>query len=415
MNSREVSLERLLTAVEEAPPVDSVAVVARILAERVEAREVCFLITDFAGDQVRRLPALPESEEGKQSRIDLPGTIYDEVIRSQRPQTTEAPTAGGYQGGFRTVAPVTNRGDAIGLLELTTPATPTETEMRHIAQAAHALAYVLLANGRFTDLYEWGQRPKPPTLAAEIQQNLLPDSLCCEAGQATVAGALEPAEDTSGDTFDYALDEHTLQLAITDAMGHNTDAALLSTIVTGALRNARRARRPVTEMAQAAHEALREHGRGATVTGQLLRIELATGRAALVNAGHPWPFRLRDGQVTEIRLHVDLPFGGPWPGEYHAQDLDLQPGDRLMLFTDGMTERNTADLDLPALLQRGAHLHLREAARFATRALREATGGEILDDATVLCLDWHGPGASQRNSHAGADTRHDLGAGNDGA
>lgn len=99
----------------------------------------------------------------------------------------------------------------------------------------------MIANGRFTDFYTWGKRSRPPTLAAEIQYQLLPSSLSCEAAQFTLCGSLEPSEDLSGDTFDYTLDRDTLHVSVTDPMGHDIDAALAATVLVSALRGARRA------------------------------------------------------------------------------------------------------------------------------------------------------------------------------
>jgi Stage II sporulation protein E (SpoIIE) len=107
-----------------------------------------------------------------------------------------------------------------------------------VALVAHALAYVVIANRRFTDLYEWGQRSVPLSLAAEIQHRLLPDAYTCEAGQFSLAGWLEPAGNIAGDTFDFSLERDTLHLSMTDAMGHSVQAATLATVLVGALRNA---------------------------------------------------------------------------------------------------------------------------------------------------------------------------------
>jgi hypothetical protein len=95
--------------------------------------------------------------------------------------------------GTRVLAPVTNRGEAIGVLELSLTEAPDEQSLADVALAAHALAYVVIANRRFTDLFEWGQRSVPLSLAAEIQHRLLPAAYTCEAGQFTLAGWLEPA------------------------------------------------------------------------------------------------------------------------------------------------------------------------------------------------------------------------------
>jgi hypothetical protein len=170
----------------------------------------------------------------------------------------------------RIVASVTNRGDAIGLLELFLPAAPDAEVMREIGETAHALAYIVIANRSFTDVYQWGRRTSPLSLAAEIQHRLLPASLACEAAQFAVAGALEPADHVAGDTFDYVIDRDSVQLSVTDAMGHDVDAALLATLVVGALRRARRAGTALDEQARQADQALRDHGRQGYVTGQLL-------------------------------------------------------------------------------------------------------------------------------------------------
>ncbi|WP_037955889.1 PP2C family protein-serine/threonine phosphatase [Streptomyces sulphureus] len=398
MTSRELNLQEILRAVEQAPPTSSVTAVADLLAEQVDAHDVCFLITDLAGEALWRLPAVWADREGKADPVEpLPGTVYDEVLRTQKLHVVEAHAPDGYKrGGYLVVTPVTTRGDAIGALELVTQQPPTPSEQEHIAQAAQALSYVVTINRRFTDLFEWRRRTKVPSLAAEIQHNLLPAALAVEAGQATVAGALEPAGDIAGDTFDYSLDEQALHLSITDAMGHGVESALLASLVAGALRQTRRAALPLPEQANAAHRALLEYGRGGTATGQMLWVDLTSGHALLVNAGHPWPLRLRAGQVTELEPQVDMPFGNPWQDSYQVQEISLYPGDRLVFLTDGMLERNTRTLDLPTVIARDTALHPRQAVRSMVQALRAATDGELLDDATVVCLDWYGPGSSQR-------------------
>ena len=403
MTARELNLQEILRAVEQAPPTSSVTAVTDLLAEQVDAHDVCFLITDLAGEALWRLPAVWTDREGKPDPVEpLVGTVHDEVMRTQKLQIVDAHAHDGFErGGYLVVAPVTTRGDAIGVLELVTQKPPTPSEQAHIAQAGQALSYVVTINRRFTDLFEWRRRTRVPSLAAEIQHNLLPAALAVEAGQATVAGALEPAGDIAGDTFDYSLDEHALHLSVIDAMGHGVESALLASLVVGALRQTRRAALPLPEQAKAAHRALLEYGQGGTATGQMLWVDLTDGRALLVNAGHPWPLRLRAGHVTEVEPQVDMPFGNPWQDGYRVQEIELHPGDRLMFLTDGMLERNTRNLDLPTMIAHDAAQHPRQAVRSMVQALRAATDGELLDDATVVCLDWFGPGSSRRTGATG--------------
>ena len=394
----------LLTAVEAAPPIAAAEVFAAALAETLEARDVSFLIADFSGRSLVRLSHVDRVEsDGTLGRertqaVPLDGTPHRRAVAEQSVEVLAE------NGGSRLFAPVSSRGEAVGLLELGLDHPPDERTVAVVAGAAHALAYVVIANRRFTDLFEWGQRSLPLSLEAEIQHRLLPGSHTCEAGQFTLAGWLEPAGDVGGDTFDFSLERDTLHLSMTDAMGHTLDAALLATVLVSALRNARRRGVGLAEQAALAHRALADYAvGGGFVTGQLVRVDLPSGRARIVNAGHPPPLRIRAGKVEEIKLHADPPFPFAPRGDYEVQDLALEAGDRLLFVTDGILERNASDVDVRSLMISCRHLHAREAVQELTRAVVSACGGELRDDATVLCFDWHGGPPRDRDSSSGAD------------
>jgi serine phosphatase RsbU (regulator of sigma subunit) len=395
-----LNLDELLAAVEDAPPVDAADVVGERLAQELGATAVSFLIADFSGRALIRLDydgsAGGGRAQGRETAEHVPLADTPQG-RALAEQTVEVV-------GTCVYAPVTNRGEAIGVLELTLPQAPDAEAIADVALAAHALAYVVIANRRFTDLFAWGQRSVKLSLAAEIQHRLLPGSYTCEAGQFTLAAWLEPAGNVGGDTFDFAIERDTLHLSITDAMGHTVGAAVLATVLVGALRNARRAGTGLTEQARLASAGLGDFAQdGGFVTGQLVRIDLATGTALMVNAGHPPPLRLRDGRVERLDLLVDPPFGTVPDYEYREQPLPLLPGDRIMFVTDGMLERNAASVDIAALMEAAAGLHPREAVQHLIRAVLQAVDGELADDAAALCLDWHGGPPRGRSSASGAN------------
>src|SRR5213083_1689603 len=344
-----VNLNALLAAVEAAPPVAAVDVLAGALAEAIGAREVSFLIADFSGRSLIRLghSGGKGRMQGKETaeRVSLVGTPHGRALAAQAVEVVVE------DGSSRLFAPVTSRGEAVGVLELALEDVPDEQTVADVALAAHALAYVVIANRRFTDLFEWGQRSVPLSLAAEIQHRLLPGAFTCEAGQFTLAAWLQPAGEIGGDTFDFSLDRDTLHLSMTDAMGHTMDAALLATVLVGGLRNARRRGVDLAEQARLANDALADQaGEGQFVTGLLVRIDLAAATAGIVNAGHPPPFRVRGGQVQQLQLEVDQPFGLQAGGGYRVQALSLEVGDRLMFLTDGMLERDAARMNISAIL-----------------------------------------------------------------
>ncbi|WP_406131352.1 PP2C family protein-serine/threonine phosphatase [Streptomyces sp. NBC_00989] len=392
MEGRDLELGEVLAAAEAAPPGESVDVVARDLQKRFGAEHVSFLFVDLIGQRLVRLAAVGGETDDPGESLDLRGSVYDGVLQSQRQQVE----ADG-QGGRRVITPVTNRGDCIGVLEVTLQCVD-DTVLRQVREAAHALAYIIVTDRRFTDLYHLGRRTTETSLAAEIQHQLLPSAPCCEAEQFTLAAGLVPADDIGGDTYDYTLDRDTLHLSITDAMGHDTNSALLATLLVSALRRSRRSGCDALKQAHHAHQALLSHSRG-LATGQLLCVDLDTGRCDLVNAGHPWPLLMRDDAVEVVHLAVNLPFGVAASASYRLQELQLRPGDRLVLLTDGMQERGAAAVDLASLVHDTRPLHPREAVRSLTAAVLAACHGNLRDDATVLIVDWHG----DRRGPAGTD------------
>lgn len=413
-----MDVERVLAAAEDASPVDAVEAVARELGVAFGAVAVSFLITDLSGRALVRLAHVPlssnpgvapdalapgERREDEESATVLPfdGGPHEQAVRTQSVQVIEA------DGSWAVLAPVTERGESIGVLELYVPDEPSPDVLSEIGRVAHLLAFVIIANRRHTDLFEWGQRSRAFTLSAEIQQRLLPEARTCEAAAFTLAGWLEPAASIGGDTFDYSLARDSLHLSLTDAMGHGVEAALTASVCLGGLRGARRRGLSLLEQAHEANVALAEHAAHRSdedfVTGLIGRLELPSGALEIVNAGHVAPYLLRRGELTILDLRVDLPFGMFTESTYATSVVALEPGDRLLLVTDGMLERDVASVDLPGAIRDSRDLHPREVVRALADHALAAAEHALKDDATLLCLDWHGMHDEARGSVSGAE------------
>jgi serine phosphatase RsbU (regulator of sigma subunit) len=418
-------LGALLDASENASPLEAVGAVTECLAHSLGASAAFFLIADLAGGALvrmshgssdealvlqglGRLEGIPRLDDGEQS-VSVPiGGAVEMALRTQTPQVL--PPAGGSRpdcAGWVVLAPVTQRGEVLGLLQLTLPNPPAPPVLAEISRVGHLLAFVVIANRRHTDLFDRAERSSPFTLPAEIQRRLLPAALTCEAGAFTLAGWLEPAASIGGDTFDYSLGRDVLHLSLTDAMGHGVASALTATLCVGSLRNSRRMGVSLEDQAQAANRALFEYavlnGAEQFATGMVGRLDLHSGSLSIINAGHVPPYLCRNGSAAAAPLAVGLPLGLFADTSYEESRVQLEPGDRLVLVTDGMIERNAEGLDLPQAIVDTRSLHPREATHSLTGMVVRLSGPTLADDATIMVLDWHGDHGVARRTSAGAE------------
>lgn len=239
--------------------------------------------------------------------------------------------------------------------------------------------------------------------ARRIQMGLLPDITTQFAGERrfTVAALLEPARAVGGDYYDcFMLDERRLCLAIGDVSGKGVPASLfmaISKTLTGTLT--RRHRELRKAFADIEAELNRENPEYLFVTAFVGILDVESGRLEYVCAGHDAPVIRRGDQL--LRIDTSAIAGPPlcaadsFPFESAA--MQLQPGDLICLFTDGITEATdgTQMFGLPRLLAAIGSMPLVALAEDA-QALRNAVrqfeaGHPPSDDLTLLLLRWKGP------------------------
>jgi serine phosphatase RsbU (regulator of sigma subunit) len=187
-----------------------------------------------------------------------------------------------------------------------------------------------------------------------------------------------------------------------DSVGHDLQSSMVSHLVSSALRNARRNGLDLPDAYRAADEAVRHifpdlH----FATAAFGHLDLRTGAFRWVSAGHPPPILVRGGTVVgEAPLTPIVPIGLN-AREVVVNEVALEPGDAVLLYTDGVTEggaRGTERFGLARLvdlLGRGLHedLPLAEVVRRLVIAVMEHTAYELHDDTTLLLIDYRRPPA----------------------
>ncbi|MGW0632851.1 PP2C family protein-serine/threonine phosphatase [Streptomyces sp. NPDC002758] len=377
----------LLDRAHEMPP----QLIAPLIAEeigRVGGRDVSVLLQDY--EQVMLVP-LPGRRLVVDEAEPIAGSHAGRAFLEATP--VEVPRA----DGVRMYLPLLDGSDQVGVLGVTMDCVDDD-DRRLLRRLAGLIADILVTKNSYTDQFTKARRRTAMSVAAEIQWSLLPP-LMMSVPQVEVAGILEPAYEVAGDSFDYALNDDILHLAVIDAMGHGLGAAVMATAAIGAYRHARRADVGLSEIYAFMDRVIADQfGPEHFVTAQMMRLNIATGHLQWVNAGHPPPLLIRDRRVIgRLESPTTLPvgFGGEEP---RVSEQMLRRGDRVLCFTDGLIEEREAggeQFGLEQLIDIVTKVGVKEKGvramvRALSHALMSARGGVTSDDATIFLVEWHG-------------------------
>jgi serine phosphatase RsbU (regulator of sigma subunit) len=346
-------------------------------AQRIAEVPLALYVVDIDGSHLLRVAGperLPE-------RIEVPLAIGPELDSAG----LAALRAGlAHRRGVE-VVPLWLRGRATGvMLTLGRPRRP-------LAEIARQAAAAITLADRYTDTFARGQRRKQPAAAAEIQQSLLPPRISRISG-GELAGNVLPSYEVAGDWFDFVENLDGVWITLADGLGPSTRAAASSAVALGALRASRRSGSSIQEALMLMHRTLREMpGPSAEMTAIVARWDPATFRLEIVNCGHVTPLVIRaDRAVEQIDIPIKRGLGGrasPRPSELV---MSLEPGDRLIICSDGVISDGDGQAGL-------GHDQVAEAALLAepgsaadtVRKIHRAVldvRRELTDDATVVCL-----------------------------
>jgi serine phosphatase RsbU (regulator of sigma subunit) len=307
--------------------------------------------------------------------------------------------------------PLIDGTERLGVLGLTVADT-SEAMLARYRTLASLTGMLIKDKSSHSDTYAQVRRSREMALQAELVWAFLPPRTFATP-QVLVAASLEPAYEAGGDAFDYALLGDHLHVSIFDALGHDLAAGLLASVCVASCRSTRRTGDSLASIvARADHAIAKQFGDSRFVTALLCDLDLSTGVFSWIPCGHPPPLLIRENRTVRELTRAPQPALGlaglarrREKEDRHGQDPappcteKLEPGDRVLLYTDGVTEGRAAD-GVPFGIQRlsdfiirhsNAGLPASETMRRLNRAILDYQHGRLLDDATAIMVEWRPP------------------------
>jgi serine phosphatase RsbU (regulator of sigma subunit) len=353
----------------------------------MNADEAVLYLADY-GQRV--LVPLPGADVAAREPLQIDGTLGGRAFRDVAVLDGEA--AG---GGHRLWLPLLDGTTRLGVMEVTVDRLDEHVQRFH-RQLAGLIAEIIVSKDMYGDHFKVLRRRREMTLAAEMQWNILPP-LTFTTPDVSISGMLEPCYSIAGDTFDYAYDDGVASMAIIDAMGHGFEATVMASVVVHTYRHGRRVGATLAENHRAMDEVFTAHfGEFAFATAQVAELDARSGRLRWFSAGHPPPLLVRGGRaVGALECTPTLPIG-LGGGISEIAEVQLEPGDAVLMHTDGVTEARSLEGDffgadrLADFVGRAAAAGMApaETMRRLVHALLDHQCGDLQDDATMLLVEW---------------------------
>jgi serine phosphatase RsbU (regulator of sigma subunit) len=370
---------------------DEVAGLVAEHARTIGASDVVLYLADYGQ---RELVPLPGHGVPARAPLQIDATLAGRAFRDMVMFDTDTS-----DGRHRLWLPLLDGTARLGVMEITIDRLD-EDMRRRCRQLAALVAEIIVAKNKYADHFNLVRRRGVMTLAAEMQWSILPPPVFTST-KMSLSGVLEPCYQIAGDTFDYAYDGDVARMALVDAMGHGFDATIMSAVVVHSYRHSRRAGGSLAELYRAMDRTFASRFRDDQfATALIAELDARSGQLRWLSAGHPAPLLVRGGRaIGALECTPTLPIGmGGDVGE--ISQAQLEPGDAVLLHTDGVTEARSEDGEffgterLADFVSRAvaAGLAPAETMRRLIHAVLDHQGGDLQDDATLLLVQWHGDG-----------------------
>lgn len=357
-------------------------------ARRLGALDAAIFLVDF---EQRVLAPLPVPGGPEREAVAVEGTLAGRAFSTISPQWSG-------DGGLLWV-PMVEGNERIGVAGYELAGPILEGFLEEMIRLTAVVAELVVTKAAYGDFFEYYRRRQPMSLASELAWQLLPP-LTFGTDRLVISGALAPAYDVGGDSFDYGVGRDIARIAVFDAMGHGLEAGVLATVAVAAYRNCRRRRLKLDETVAAVDELIsQQFGPERFVTAVMAELDLGTGCFRWYRAGHPAPLLLRGSKIVKT-LWGDsgMPLGLGHPGM--ESEESLEPGDQVVFFTDGVTEARSPDgaffgsdrlADLVSRASAGGNPPP-ETLRRLVHSILDHQAGDLQDDATAVLVEWKGAG-----------------------
>lgn len=292
------------------------------------------------------------------------------------------------------------RGEFLGVLYLDSKRPTAFSKLdRQILDALAADAASILDNARLVEKERERQRLEQEIgIARDIQQALLPKNFR-EYPFLSVSGVNFPCLSVGGDYFDvFPLDDKRTAFLLADVSGKGLGAALLTTMLQGALSGMTLGTDPA-RVFNHVNRFLCDHAEVGRYATMFFGILDDAGRLEFINAGHPSPILIRKDVVEEAFTEGSFPVGLVPEAEFTTSSLQLQPNDTMVLFSDGVTEAMDPEEELygvPRLrgvLQGKPDMQLDEIQKAVLESVENfARGARQADDLTLLLVRYRAVG-----------------------